>query len=169
MTLLSPLSIQLMALALGIVTLFAIMWSDSRYFRIPNSMVFILFLDGILFAFFTHHFQWLLHGAALALIFGICYALFHFGFLGGGDTKLIPVMAFWVGFADLLPFLLMMTGAGAVLAISMAVVSAVRTRNLSANDEAKSAWRKKRMPYGVAIGLAGVFFFVKTAHHLLGL
>ncbi|MGE3770940.1 MAG: prepilin peptidase [Bdellovibrionales bacterium] len=161
--------IALIVLAAASLTMLFIMWSDIRQFRIPNIATALLLILGIIFGFVTNNFDWLSHASAALILFIICFALFHYGLLGGGDTKLIPVVGFWVGFAYLLPFLLIMTGAGAVLGIVVAVFSAIRTRKLSADAENKTAWRKKAMPYGVAIGFASLVFFIKTAYELLGL
>jgi Flp pilus assembly protein protease CpaA len=63
----------------------------------------------------------------------------------------------------------MMTVSGAVLGIVSAVIAAVRNSKLSADEERKSAWRKKAMPYGVAIGLTGVVYFAYIARGIVGL
>jgi prepilin peptidase CpaA len=169
-------TIPLVLLSLAMLTLLYIAVSDARALRIPNAATIFLLGLGIAYGFATtplenettvHAFDWLSHSACGILLFIICFVLFHYGLLGGGDTKLIPVVGFWVGFADLLPFLLMMTGVGAVLGIGVAVASAIRTRKLSGKAEAKTAWRKKAMPYGIAIGVAGIFFMVKMARVLM--
>ena len=169
--------IPLTLIALAMLTLVYIAISDSRRLRIPNGATLFLFALGIAYGFATtsfgsetvsNEFDWVSHFGCGILLFIICFVLFHYGLLGGGDTKLIPVVGFWIGFADILPFVLMMTGAGAVLGIGVAIASAIRTRKLSGEAEAKTEWRKKAMPYGVAIGVAGIFFMLKMARGLMG-
>src|SRR4051794_41751889 len=47
-----------------------------------------------------------LHVAAGALVLAVCFAMFAFGWIGGGDAKLAAATALWLGFAALTDYLL---------------------------------------------------------------
>lgn len=157
-------------LLLLLVAVALLLWcaiSDIKKLRIPNSAVLANLCVAILYGALTPQFNWLMHSGALLVLFAITFLLFHFNLLGGGDVKLISVMGFWTGFAHLLPFLLMMTVAGAVLAVGLAVIKALRGRSKAGENENTEAWRKKAMPYGVAIAVAALAFYAELARALL--
>lgn len=158
---------RLLVLAAAVIIMLWIAISDSKQLRIPNVAVIATFALAIVYGALTPQFNWLMHIGAFVVLFAICFALFHFGFLGGGDTKLIPVMGFWTGFAYLLPFLLMMTVAGAVLAVSIAVIKALRGRSKAGENDRSEAWRKTAMPYGVAIFVAALVYYAILAREVL--
>ena len=56
-----------------------------------------------------------MHAAAAALVLAVCFALFAFGWMGGGDAKLAAATALWLGFPSLMDYLLMAALAGGVL------------------------------------------------------
>lgn len=58
---------------------------------------------------------------ALAGLVGLAigFALFAFGLIGGGDAKLFAVIVLWLGFSDLLDFVLMTSVFGGVLTIGL--------------------------------------------------
>ncbi len=82
-------------------------------------------------------------GVALA-----CFAVFAIPFamgkMGGGDVKFITALALWFPPGMVLPFLIMMSLAGAVLTLVMIVHERVK----------HNGWNPK-VPYGVSIALAG--------------
>ena len=93
--------------------------SDVRTFEIPN---FVSVMGGALFlpaAFFAQ-----LDAAALtahflagSLVFGVGFGLFCANVLGGGDVKVLSVVALWCGLGDLLPLLFWIAVAGGVLGV----------------------------------------------------
>jgi prepilin peptidase CpaA len=95
----------------------------------------------------------LLHaGAGLAVLLA-GFALFSFGFLGGGDAKLMGAAAIWFGLAGLPQFLLMTVLAGGLLGLAVLAWSVV------AFQADIDQWRFSRrlsavrpsVPYGFAI------------------
>ena len=43
---------------------------------------------------------------AAAIVFGVGFALFAMGWMGGGDVKLAPGAVLWAGYEGLLPFVI---------------------------------------------------------------
>ena len=81
-----------------------------------------------------------LHVAAAAAALAVAAALFALGAWGGGDAKLVAAAALWIGFVSMPRFLLVMALAGGVLALVLLLVQG----------------RRAKVPYGVAIALAGL-------------
>jgi len=126
--------------------------SDLLRFRIPNAIVLaiaVLFLAAALVA--PGKIAWLGHLGAGVTVLACTAAMFHFNLMGGGDAKLLAAVAFWTGFATLLPFLVVVSVIGGVLALILLVLRFVCKRVPSVN------WPRllspgNPMPYGVAIG-----------------
>jgi prepilin peptidase CpaA len=131
--------------------------SDARTSRIPNRLV----LAGLLLAPAAA----LAHGgvaglgaalAAAAIAFGIGFAGFALGAIGGGDAKFLMVGAALVGLHQLVPYLL---AAGAVGGL-LAVLSVVRQRRgieatVMTADLAKSMATLGRKGYRGRLGEEG--------------
>ena len=64
--------------------------------------------------------------------------------------KLIPIVALWLGPQSTLPFLLMMVFGGCAVAVLVLVVAGKK----------RGEWRKLKLPYGVAIVIAGADYDV---------
>jgi prepilin peptidase CpaA len=96
--------------------------------------------------------------------FGVVFALFHLGVMGGGDAKMIAAIAPWLGFSGLTPFLLYMSIAGALLA-AMAIFA---RRTVGANGEHPAFLRRlldpeRGIPYAVAIAAGALGAAPKAA------
>ncbi len=86
-------------IALGFGALAA--WSDVNSLKIPNNFsiavvvtFFIAFMTANLFSPDAFLFSsWQSHFLSGVFVFGITYALFHFGMIGGGDSKLLSAYA----------------------------------------------------------------------------
>lgn len=89
-------------------------------------------------------------------IFLIGFLLFNKGLFGGGDVKLLACLTLWVGLAALPRLILTMTLAGGVLAL---IILALRRYWRSDGGVAD-----RRIPYGVAIALAGFDFCLHQTH-----
>ncbi|WOE74614.1 A24 family peptidase [Alterisphingorhabdus coralli] len=84
---------------------------------------------------------------ALALgVFTIFTGLFALGAMGGGDVKLLSALALWFSWQDMLMLVLVMSIAGGILTLFMAMVHTIRRSK--GNLE---------IPYGVAIAFAGLW------------
>jgi prepilin peptidase CpaA len=84
-------------------------------------------------------------GVAL-LIFAIFAAMFAFGWMGGGDVKLLTALALWLPWQAVIMLLVIMSLAGAAVTFGTIIWS--RMRDPSATPE---------IPYGVAISFAGLW------------
>jgi prepilin peptidase CpaA len=83
-------------------------------------------------------------GIALA-VFAVFVGAFHFGWMGGGDVKMIVALALWLPGQTLLSMLVIMSVIGGVLTLIMML----------------DHWRRKapgavETPYGVAIAMASM-------------
>jgi prepilin peptidase CpaA len=138
---------------------------DLASFTIPNILnaallaVFMLFAlaAGLGFAAIGWHLLAGLAGLALG------FALFALGYVGGGDAKLFAVTALWLGFKDLVPYLLVASIAGGALTL---LVLVLRQFPLPL-PFLRHAWIVKLhdgssgIPYGVALA-AGVFVLLPS-------
>lgn len=110
----------------------ALLWaavSDLLYRRIPNGLILLLlagWAGGLAYAAVTGDMagrdilHWVLRalpGAVLVLIVG--FLLFRLDRVGAGDVKLTAVLCLWLGAADQAPFLIAMSLAGGLLALSL--------------------------------------------------
>jgi len=133
------------------LTLLAAARSDWRALQIPNRLI-LLALAGFppvaMLESFTAA-EWLGHLSAALVLFAAGAGLFALELWGGGDAKLLPAVALWLGWAALPRFLLVMSMTGcalSLLALAMRAVPAGRKHLLAAG----------RIPYGVAIAVAGL-------------
>lgn len=83
-------------------------------------------------------------GIALIVLAAFCVA-FHFGWMGGGDVKMIAALALWVPVPALIQILLVTSIVGGLITVVMLIDH--RIRKTAGNPE---------VPYGVAIAIAGL-------------
>lgn len=83
-------------------------------------------------------------GVATLVFAAFCVA-FHFGQMGGGDVKLIGALALWLPPLPLMTMLLVMSIAGGVITLLIAV-----------EHKMKKKQGVIEIPYGVAIAFAGL-------------
>jgi prepilin peptidase CpaA len=141
--------------------------SDARTSRIPNRLV----LAGLLLAPAAALAHGGLAGLGAALVaagiaFGIGFAGFAVGAIGGGDAKFLMVGAALVGLHQLVPYLLAATAIGGVLAVGTiawqrrGIEATVMTADLAKNVATlgRKGYRgrlgeegRMAVPYGVAI------------------
>jgi prepilin peptidase CpaA len=179
--------IQTLAAAATVLLLLAAASSDIARYRIPNGVVYAIvavFCVGVAFNLSWSTIGWsVLAGVGMFLLGA---GFFAFGLFGGGDVKLIAAMALWTGVADLPRFLLVMGIAGGLLSAVWIIKRRRRpamaaeapgaptaTSSQLANSDGLSteaaasgspspAKIANRVPYGVAIALAGLDFFVMS-------
>jgi prepilin peptidase CpaA len=95
--------------------------SDLLTMTIPNKVSLALVVSFTAFAVLSG-LAWdvvLMHVAAGALVLTICFAMFAFGWIGGGDAKLAAATALWLGFHTLMEYLLISTIAGGLLTLAI--------------------------------------------------
>ncbi|MGE5504504.1 MAG: prepilin peptidase [Actinomycetota bacterium] len=135
--------------------------SDLRAFRIPDRFALVL-LAAFVPAAWAAGLPWataFVHlGVALG-IFAVSAGLFALGVWGGGDAKLLPAAALWIGLAALPRFLLVMAVAGGLLAVLLLVF---RRLPLPAGSWLGRTAATGHVPYGVAIAAAGLDWWAAT-------
>jgi prepilin peptidase CpaA len=165
--------IQFIAAAATIALLLAAAFNDLARYRIPNWIVYAIvaaFAIGAAFNFAWPAIIWPVVAGVVVFLIGA--GLFALGMFGGGDVKLIAAMALWTGFADLPRFLLVMGVAGGLLGFAwllkrrrqhpaMASNAAAARPDASTSEASQTPPKSpNRIPYGVAIALAGFDFFI---------
>lgn len=137
--------------------------SDLVSMRISNRITLGLIVAFAAFALICQlpleQLAWHLGAGALMLV--ICFALFAFGWIGGGDAKLAAATALWIG-PELLPvYVLISSFAGGLLTLS---ILSMRSHPLPA-FAVRWEWLlrlhapRNGVPYGIALALAGLCIF----------
>jgi prepilin peptidase CpaA len=147
----------LVLVALPVILAAAAGW-DLASFTIPNFLQAAAITCFIAFAAATGLHALDIGQHLLAGVIGLAagFALFAFGYIGGGDAKLFAVVVLWLGLRDLLPYALVATVLGGVLTLSL---MAMRRLPLPA-ILARQSWllrlhdNKSGIPYGVALAAA---------------
>jgi len=116
----------LVLVALPVLLAAAAGW-DLASFTIPNFLTAALL---VLFALFVlaaglsvSAIGWHLLAGLAGLALG--FALFAFGYIGGGDAKLFAATALWLGFKDLVPYALVASLCGGALTLGCVHPSAI--------------------------------------------
>lgn len=131
--------------------------TDLRRFIIPNSLVVALLA---LWPFWIALSGFPPVGGALLCalaVFVLGAGMFMFGLMGGGDVKLLTVLALWAGMdglEGLIVMLLLTSVAGG--ALSVLWVSPLRHRIAPLFGWADGLRDNKQVPYGVAIAAGGL-------------
>lgn len=141
--------------------------SDLFTMTIPNRLAIILVASFPLVAYATGLGLdiALMNLAAGALVLACTFALFAFGWIGGGDAKLAAATALWLGFGVLLDYLLLAAIAGGALTL---VLLAIRKLPLPA-FAARWPWaarlhdERTGIPYGIALAGAALFVYPHSA------
>ena len=147
-------------IAVFVGLLIAAALNDLCVYRIPNWIVVVIVALYPVFVFSTElPIDWLYALAGAVGAFAIGFALFSFGFMGGGDVKLISATSLWAGPTHIVEFLLVTAIVGGLMSIIMvtparlALASAFDTFGLHRPREILLA---NVLPYGVAIAVGGV-------------
>ncbi|MCJ2034610.1 prepilin peptidase [Methylobacterium sp. J-068] len=104
------------------------------------------------------------HLGAGAVTLAVTFTLFALGFIGGGDAKLAAATALWIGFDQLLDYLILASLAGGALTLALLAVRALPLPMLVARlpfalhlHDAKTG-----VPYGIALSLAALLVLPET-------
>lgn len=104
------------------------------------------------------------HMAAGLLMLVIGMGFFAMGWMGGGDAKLVAAVALWLGWSQLLPYLLFASIIGGGLTL---LILTFRKFPLPLTLE-KQGWishlhdRRTGIPYGIALAAAGLVIYPDT-------
>lgn len=104
------------------------------------------------------------HLAAGASVFVLTFAAWSLGYIGGGDAKMLPAAALWVGFPQLVGLILIMAMAGGALALLV-----INLKSLPLPVAALShPWvvrlqGSRHLPYGVAVAAGALAVYPHSA------
>jgi prepilin peptidase CpaA len=105
------------------------------------------------------------HAGAGMMMLVIGFGMFTLGWLGGGDAKLLAAAALWIGFDQLLGYLVLVTAAGGMLAMAILTYRSLTPPLWLCGQ----AWavrlhdRSSGIPYGIALAVAGLWIYPSTS------
>lgn len=137
--------------------------SDLLTMTISNTIALALIVGFAGFA-LALHLPWqvaLWHvGAGLSVLVA-CFAMFAFGWIGGGDAKFAAAIALWFGFGDLLDFLTLASLGGGLLTLAVLMLRGMALPRFALGW----AWlvrlhdRRSGVPYGIALAAAALVVY----------
>ena len=132
--------------------------SDLLTMTIPNRLSVLLIASFLAIAPFSGLAlsDIVLHLGAGAAVFAVCFALFAFGIMGGGDAKILTASAIWFGLNEsLFTYLIWVSIFGGLLSIVILVMRSQHNLILAYGiPMPETMLHKKKVPYGIAIGAA---------------
>lgn len=141
-------------------------FSDLLTMTIPNRVSLLLVFFYFAFAaYLPIPWQTLaLHVSCGLTMLALTFALFHFGWVGGGDAKLASATALWLGWEQLYDYGLVASIAGGVLTL---IIIELRRRDLprrllSIAFVARLAEKANGVPYGIALAIAGLLVYPQS-------
>lgn len=145
------------------LAMLAVIYLDITRYLIPNSLnaaILVMFVGA---AFFLP-FSWLaLVAASIILVVGLGF--FALGLMGGGDIKLLTVLALWTGWGIVtLQFILLTALVGGVLVLFTFAARAVAPIFWKRTPLPRFLTWKQPVPYGIAI--AGAFLLLLWSNHI---
>ncbi|WP_415926490.1 A24 family peptidase [Neorhizobium phenanthreniclasticum] len=147
--------------------------SDLFTMTIPNRISIVL-LGGFLILAPLSGLAWPDIGMSLVAglaVFGGCFALFALNVMGGGDAKLLTASAVWYGFNhSLLAFLVTVGYVGGAVTLIFLLLR-VRANSVMAMGIPlpASLVTAKKIPYGIAIAIAGFLTFEQAPIYSLAM
>ena len=134
--------------------------SDLLTMTIPNRIALALvagFVVVALLAGLDLH-TILLHVAAGSLVLVVTFAMFAFGWIGGGDAKLAATTALWLGFGTLPDYLLLSAIAGGALTLGLLAMRQMPLPAFAAGWPWLTHLHDHRtgVPYGIALAGAAL-------------
>jgi prepilin peptidase CpaA len=142
-------------------------FTDLFSMTIPNRISLFLVAGFLALAPFApgmslETFGW--HVAAGALVLSVTFALFAFRVIGGGDAKLLAAVALWVGWEQLLLYVLLAGMAGGALAVGLLMFRAVPLPLRLAKESWLERLHRPRgdIPYGIALSAAALYIYPQT-------
>jgi prepilin peptidase CpaA len=104
------------------------------------------------------------HLGAGALVLAVGFALFSFGWVGGGDAKLAAATALWFGFSHLLDYLLYASIFGGALTLALIQFRMLPLPQLLVRYEWIERLHRRGggVPYGIALAAAALVVYPHT-------
>jgi prepilin peptidase CpaA len=158
--------VQSLALIFPILMIAAAV-TDVRAYRIPNwlsGLTAALFFPVAMIAGFSMY-DLLMHASAGLLLLVICFVLFQFGIMGGGDAKLIAAAGLWFGLSDSGYFIQVTAMCGGALALAMMVWSIFKYAVQLDLGDLIPAIRKvsPKLPYGIALAAGAIIAYPQSS------
>lgn len=102
------------------------------------------------------------------LMIGFC--LFSFGYVGGGDAKLLAAASLWIGHAQLIEYIGLTGILGGVLALMFLLYRQIIPPPFVMKQEWAMRLHQKNtgIPYGIAITIAALWLFPSTVWFTAG-
>ena len=129
-----------------------IVYFDLTRHRIPNFLTYSGILAGLLIFLLFRRDQLANFPVAFLIAFGVYYVCYMFGWLGGGDVKLMSMVGLLGGKGFLVEVMLYSAVIGGLIALGVALTLLFRSRSP----------RGANIPYGTAI-VAGIYLVIFTA------
>jgi prepilin peptidase CpaA len=139
---------------------------DALSMRIPNWLTLLIAVLFLPMALLTDM-PWGMigiHALVGSAMFAVGFVLFSLGLFGGGDAKLLAAAGLWLGWPDLMPFLVMTAFAGGALALCVGLWSAI---NVDSEIKNGSIFRhlgsiRPSVPYGYAFAIGAILAFPQS-------
>lgn len=146
--------------ALPLLLILAAVWDLTSY-TIPNLISLALIAVFALFATLAP-LGWSMTGIHLltgVAALGIGILFFALGWIGGGDAKLFASCALWLGWPDILPFILASAVAGGALSLLLLLFRSKPLPTILLNIKWINKLHDKRagVPYGIALSSGFLF------------
>ncbi|WP_130948288.1 A24 family peptidase, partial [Klebsiella pneumoniae] len=136
---------------------------DVATFRIGNGLVLLLLASYAALAPLAGFsaYEIAANSTAALLVLAIAFGFFSSGWIGGGDAKLLAVVALWVGSTEVLAFLSDTALVGACFTLLVLVFRQVSLPEVFGKRAfvARLHHRQNGIPYGVAIAAGGLMAF----------
>jgi prepilin peptidase CpaA len=139
-------------------------WTDLKNFKIPNALslvgLAVFALTCLIFLPLPEIADRLLGGL---IVFAVCFVLFAVGMMGGGDAKLLPVIALFIPAGDALLVLIILSVCGLA---GLLVIRLVAPRAASLPLGVAAEWQvwssRKHFPYAYAMaGALALYILVR--------
>jgi prepilin peptidase CpaA len=139
---------------------------DALSMRIPNWLTILIALLFFPMALLTGM-PWSLLGVHVLVgiaMFLAGFAFFALSLFGGGDAKLLAAAGLWLGWPDLMPFLVMTAFAGGALALCVGLWSAINTASEIKDGSIFKylGTLKPNVPYGYAFAIGAILAFPQS-------
>lgn len=131
------------------IALIVSIYTDIRYRLIFNKITLPIAVAAPLYWYATGGFSPAeigIHLLTAVLVFILFAIAFRFGAMGGGDVKLFAALALWWPWVDVVRMILFASIIGALVTIIFVMIHKIKQRD-----------GKARIPYGVAISIAGLW------------
>ncbi len=95
------------------------------------------------------------------VVFAVCAGFFALNIMGGGDVKLIPIVALWAGSAHILPYLFITSVVGGLIAMAIIIINRINmSKYYKSSENINLCMAEKKIsavPYGIGIAIGGLF------------